>query len=77
MHLYNLKAGDLFCANNYFKVCTSARYLGCYIGDEKSKRDWLKNWTEKWERKVPGVHKTEVKYPQESYITVDNEVHLK
>ena len=33
----NLEAGKLFGRRHVFKVCTGARYLGGYIGDDKSK----------------------------------------
>ena len=39
MHQQNLKAGELFGQRNGFKVCTGARYLGGYIGDDTSKGD--------------------------------------
>ena len=33
----NIEAGKEFGARHGFKVCTGARYLGGYIGDDKSK----------------------------------------
>ena len=38
----NLEAEKHFGARHGFKVCKVARYLGGYIGDENSKRDWLR-----------------------------------
>ena len=43
VHTKNLEGGKLFGLRHGFKVCTGARYLGRYIGDANSKRDWLKN----------------------------------
>ena len=70
MHTKNLKAGELFVRCHGFKVCTGTRYLGGYIGDEKSKGDWIKKQTEKWERDICALIKTVDKYTQESYATV-------
>ena len=42
MHPENIKARNEFGARHGFKVCTGARYLGGYIGDDESKRDWLR-----------------------------------
>ena len=36
---------------HWFKVCTGAHYLGNFIGDDKSKRDWLKYQTSTWDKK--------------------------
>ena len=35
----NLKAGKVFRGRHGFKVCTGARCLGGYIGDDESKHD--------------------------------------
>ena len=35
----NIEAGKVFGACHIFWVCMGARYLGGYIGDDKSKRD--------------------------------------
>ena len=51
-------------------MCTSARYIGGYIGDDKSKRDWLRERTLKWEKNINTIGKTVGKYPQESYAAV-------
>ena len=39
----NIEAGKVFGACHIFKVCTGARYIGGYIRDDKSKRDWLRD----------------------------------
>ena len=31
----------MFGARDGFRVCTGARYLGGYIGDDESKQNWL------------------------------------
>ena len=46
------------------------RYLGGFIGDEKSKRDWLKYRTSKWEKNICAITKMLGEYPQESYVAV-------
>ena len=61
VHLNNIKEGGLFVAHYGFTVCTGARYLGGYIGDDESKVDWIKKRTEKWERKIHAVTKAEGK----------------
>ena len=42
-------------------------YIGGYVGYDKSKGDWLKNRTDKWERDIRALSETAEKYPQESY----------
>ena len=42
MHSENLEAGKEFGKCHGFKVCMGACYLGGYIGDDESKRDWLR-----------------------------------
>ena len=51
-------------------MCTGARYLGGFIGDDDSKRDWLKVHTQKWEWNIHNIRKTVGKYHQESYAVV-------
>ena len=63
VHPYNIEAGKLFVARHVFKFFTGALYLGGYIGDDKSKREWLKNWKEKRERNIHVITKIEGKYP--------------
>ena len=41
----NLEARKVFGARHGFKVCTGTHYLGGYIGDDKSKRNWLRKRT--------------------------------
>ena len=67
----------MFGSRHGFKVCTGARYPGGYIGDKKSKHDWLKKRTETWERNIGTIRKTVGKHPKESYATVVREIQLK
>ena len=46
------------------------RYLGVFVGDEKSKCEFLKDCTKTWERNIHTVRETAGKYPQESYAAV-------
>ena len=70
VHPKNILAGELFEAHHGFTVCTAARYISSYIGDDKSKYDWLKKRTKKWERKICVVTKMAGKYSQEIYAAV-------
>ena len=47
-----------------------SHYLRGYIRDDKSKRDWLRECTLTWEKKIRTIRKTAGKYPQESYSAV-------
>ena len=62
MHSDYLISGKMFVAHHGFNFCTGASYLGGYIGDDESKRDWLKDCMEKWERNICAVTKTAGKY---------------
>ena len=42
MHPENIKAVKTFGERHGFKICTGARYLGGYIGDNNSNIDWLR-----------------------------------
>ena len=53
-----------------FKVFTGTIYLGGLIGDGKSKREWLKDRTSKWETKICEITETAERYPQKSYAVV-------
>ena len=66
----NLDAGKVFGARHGFRVCTGARYLGGYIGDDKSKRDWPRERTLTREKNISTISETAGKYPQESYAVV-------
>ena len=66
----NLEAGKVFGARHGFRVYTVARYLGDYIGDGESKRDWFRERTLTWEKNINTIRKTMGKYPQESYAAV-------
>ena len=41
-----------------------ARYLGGYIGDDKSKQNWLRERTLTWENNINTISETAEKYPQ-------------
>ena len=60
----------MFGARHGFRVCTGARYLGGYIGDDESKRNWLRERTLTWEKNIKTTRKTVGKHPKESYATV-------
>ena len=64
VNLDNVEAGKLFGSSRGFKVCMGAHYLGGCIRDEESKRKWLKDWKEKWERNIHAVTQTVGKYHQ-------------
>ena len=66
LHPNNLEAEELLFRCRGFKVCTGARYLGGYIGDDESKGGCLKNSMEKWERDIYALSKTADKCPQQS-----------
>ena len=70
MHPDNLAAGKEFGLCQAFKVCTGVRYLGGFIGDDKSKREWQRYHTPKREKNICEITKTAKKYPQESYDTL-------
>ena len=60
----------MFGARPGFTVCTGARYLGGYIGDNEFKHDWSREHTLKWENNISTISKTAGKYPQDSYAVV-------
>ena len=70
VHPDNLGAGKVFGARHGFRVCTVGNYLGGYIGDDESKRYWLRECTLTWDKNINTISKTAGKYPQESYATV-------
>ena len=47
-----------------------AHYLGGYIGDDKSKLNWLRERMLAWEKNINTISKKSGKYPQESYAAV-------
>ena len=69
MHPYNPAAVKYFGLNHRFKVFTGARYLGGFIGDEKSKRDWLKYQKLKWEENIRTITEMARKYLQDKRPT--------
>ena len=42
VHPENLEARILFDTHHVFKMCTGRRYIKSYIGDDESKRNWLR-----------------------------------
>ena len=76
MHPENTEAVNRFGLSHGFKVCTSAHYLGIFIWDEDSKRDWLKKRIETWEKNIHTIIETAGKYPQESYAVVVRVIQL-
>ena len=70
VRLENLDTLKVFRARHGFRVCTGVRYLGVYIGDDDSKRDWLRECTLMWEKYVNTISEITWKYPNESYAAV-------
>ena len=64
----------MFGDRHRFRVCTGARYLGGYIGENGSKLDWLRERTRMWEKNISTISKTAGKYTQESYAAVVREI---
>ena len=46
-------------------MCTCTRYIVGFIGDDESKRDWIKNHTLILEQNIHMIIKMVGKYPQE------------
>ena len=53
-----------------FKVCRCACYIGGFVGDDESKRDWLKKRMVTWEWNIRTISKTAVRYPKEIHAAV-------
>ena len=70
MHINHLEAGNLFGLRHGFKVCTGMCYLGSYIGEDKYKRECIKDRTETWEKNMCTSRKTTRKFHQEIYAMV-------
>ena len=70
VHPKNIESGKLLGAHHGFRVCIVAHYLGDYIGDDESKRDWLRECMLTWEKNTNRISKTTGKYPYTSYDTV-------
>ena len=51
-------------------MCTGARYLRAYIGNDYSKHDWLRECKMAWEQNICTISKMVGKYPQEIYAMV-------
>ena len=76
MHLYNPEIGNLFGLRHGFKVCTGVRYLGDFIRNDNSKRDWLLDHTLKWENNIRTISETVEKYTEEIYAAVVRAIKL-
>ena len=74
VHPDNLTARNYFGLHQGCTVFAGARYLGGFIGDDKSKRYWLKYLMLKWERKMCMNTEMVGKYPKESYAAVVCEI---
>ena len=48
-------------------MCTGVCYFGGFIGDNKSKPEWLKERKKTWEKNITNINKTAGKFSQESY----------
>ena len=70
MHLNNIKARKWFGLLHGFKVVIDVHYPGGYIKDGKSKRDWMKDRTEMWDRKKYTISVTTRNYPQKNNAAV-------
>ena len=66
----NPEKGKVFGDRHGFRVCRGARYVGGYITDDNSKRDWLRESTLTWKKNINTIRKTAGKFPQESYTAV-------
>ena len=58
VRLENIEAGKVSGARHGFRVCTGARYIGGYIGDDESKCNWLIERTLMWERNINTISET-------------------
>ena len=70
VHPDNLETGNQFGLCHGFKVFTSEWYFGGFIGDDKSKLDWIQDRTLTWENNIIKIIETVEKYTQESYDAV-------
>ena len=70
VRLENIEAGKVFGARHGFKLCTGTRYLEGYIRYDESKRDWLRERTLTWDKKISMISKTAGKYIQDSYAAM-------
>ena len=62
MHPENIEPWKSFGLRHGFKVC--------FIGDNESKYDRIKERTQTWDQKIHKVSETKGKYPQESYFAI-------
>ena len=57
VHQENPDARKEFGECHIFKVCMGARYLGAYVRDNNSKRNWLRERTLACEKKIGTIRK--------------------
>ena len=76
MHLDNIDAGKRFGLRYGFKDCTGALYIGGFIKEGESKRDFIKVRTKTWEHNIPKIIKTMEKFPQETCVVVVRTIQL-
>ena len=62
VYLDHPEARKLFGARHGFKVCSDARYIGFYVGDDESKFDCPRENKETWENSICAISKTAGKY---------------
>ena len=70
----NIEAGEVFGECHGSRVCTGAHFIGGYIRDDKSKRNWLRESTLTWEKNINTISETARKHPHESYAAVVREI---
>ena len=63
VHPVNIEARKSFGLCRGFKLFTGTLYLGSFIEDDGSKRDFLKERTKTWERNIHTIIETAGKYP--------------
>ena len=73
-HPDNLKAGISFGKRHGFKAFTCVHYLGGFIWDNTSKREWLIVRKAVKNKNISTISKIAVKYPQESYAAIAHEI---
>ena len=76
MHTDNLESVKQFGLRHGYKVCTAVRYLGGFIRDHESKRDWEKVRTSRWQWIIHTIRKMAGGYLQSSYTALLCEIQL-
>ena len=75
MHSFEVHSNESACRKSGRLGLEQVLYR-CYIGDEKTEGDWIKEHKEKWERDICVLRKMSNKCPQESYAAVAHVVQL-